>query len=380
MAGLIGEVDVSPIKMTAALRQLPRLGGGAAKKAKKAQKAAPTQRWRTLDSKSSIRELITNDPVDDSASSSRRAVERAAERAWRQVANLSEWRSGDDGGVNLGSGRLQGLRRSTKEVTEGRPLKNMSGWRTGERRCVQLGSKDLEGHIEQFRSELAQKPRLVSVKTRALRDAGREDATKTFVVGSPVLADHIVQLRQKSPVDLAVHPRPTPLSPVMPLGSIKMQRRPRRGVGGDFRLGNRFTNSFLTSEDGSIPNPSMTWGDRLKSEEFQNEHSILHGRDHWRDLSGRRPPPHPRPPQKDRTRLATLQNPPRDGTSNSIMNQARGRGRGGGERMSIEWSANATRRMNQVEARSSPERGAWRYTTKYNFDQLGKAMLRSALL
>ena len=86
MAGLIGEVDVSPIKMTAALRQLPRLGGGAAKKAKKAQKAAPTQRWRTLDSKSSIRELITNDPVDDSASSSRRDARAVLARASARVA------------------------------------------------------------------------------------------------------------------------------------------------------------------------------------------------------------------------------------------------------------------------------------------------------
>ena len=372
MAGLLGEVDLSPIKT--APRLLPSLGARAAKPKAVARKT-PTKCWRTLDSKSSISELINNVPADASASSSRRAAERAVERALRQGKDLAEWRRGDDGGVNLGSGKLQGLRRSAKEVTDGGLLKNVSGgWRTGETRCVQLGSKNLEGHIEQFRSEIAQKPRFLSVKARALRETEKESASRTVVVGSPELADHIVKLRQTSPVDLAVHPRPKLLSPVMPLGSIKMQQRPRRGVGGDFRLGNRFTKSFLASEGGSIPKPSMTWSDRLESEEFQNEHSILHGRDHWRDSSGRRY--HPR----DRTQFAALQQPPGGGQSNSSAHRGHGCGDRGTESMSIEWSANATRRLNKMAVQSSPESGAWRYTSKYNFDQLGKAMLRSALL
>ena len=118
----------------------------------------------------------------------------------------------------------------------------------------------------------------------------------------------------------------------------------------------------------------MTWHDREHSEEFTNQHSILNDKNHyWHDSSGRRPrggvPP----------RLSTLRRA--TGSKNDTRNDNL-------NRLSIEWSANASRRLSnrnsilnpEVDASLPKEKGCWRYTTRYNFDQIGKAMLRTAYL
>lgn len=349
-------LKVSPLRRTAP-KVLPAL------------KKTPSS-WRSLDSMSSIEELITNTPLSQSTP----VFSRADQRKHKQLVNISKWRSGDSNGVNLGSDELQNLRQSAKIG------KSDSRWRSGETKCIKLGSSELENHIRNHRQLLLNEPRFVSMKAHKMRNLDKEIASKTCVVGSRFLADHIAHSRL-SP-SRGVRTQVQVGSSVMPLGSVQMQSRYKRATEGprdkkeQFGLGHKFTNQFLTSKDGSIAQPSMTWHDRKHSEEFTNEHSIVNDRNHyWRDSSGRRP--HGRVPE----RLAAIgsSTATHDSTSNDKSN-----------RLSIEWSANASRRMStrhsilnpQADTSVSPERerGCWRYTSKYNFDQIGKAMLRSAFL
>jgi len=278
----------------------------------------------------------------------------------------TEWRAGDHGGTPLGSDMLQHVRDESVERhhrSDGRS--NPSDWRCGDHRSTPLGSDELERLVVEHRSRVSFNPRASSIVSHEIKNSMCALNNTVAVVGSPTLQRRIAKQRMSPPC--STHLRKSPSSPILTLGSKNLQRRRnetlKSDLGMDHSLGQKFSEGFVTT---APQGSQMSWNDRAPLEEESFNFNYY-------------------PPTSTRTKLGVR-------PTWIAGNQMRPPPKTMANRGSIGWSANATRRANDLDATmssssspssssssSSPTR-EWRYKKRYFFHKAGKSMLRKAYL
>ena len=353
----------------------------------------------------------------------------------------TQWRSGDSRGIALGSPLLQ---RQTHDAQVARQRRNIdysavdntntntntnttntnnhSQWRCGDTRSTPLGSSELETLVEQHRTQVNSNPRTMGIRVKQL-ESSMNTLNKTLaVVGSPELQSRITKQRRTSPS--STHLRPSKSSPVLPLGSIDLQRRHRAqqqqkqqyalsgdSAATDYTLTQTFTKEFVVNH--LDPTNQMSWKDRAPSS-FQedNNHNHNHNHNHNQHTTHSFPPTNistivgrpewiagnqRRPP---RTKKTTMLERSGDWSTNATRRAndrdwaaaaaAEGGGKGGrfpaSSPSALSPSTLSPSALSPLQSSSSfkslmlsPKR-EWRYGKRYFFHKAGRSMLRQAYL
>ena len=282
----------------------------------------------------------------------------------------TQWRIGDHRGTPLGSNTLQHTRDETVQRRRD-GMGNPSDWRCGDRQAaLPLGSTELERLVVEHRSRVVEHPRSVGIVSLGIKNFMNTLNNTLAVVGSPKLQRRITEQRTSPPP--STHLRKSPSSPVLPLGSEDLQQRDeilKRALSESSISGNlgwmnhavaqTFSKGFVTT---GPPGSKMSWNDRAPLEEETFDFNYY-------------------PPTSTRTKLGVR-------PTWVAGNQTRPPPKEDANRGSTGWSANATRRANDLDASirsssgssSSPKRGEWRYKKRYFFHKAGRSMLRKAYL
>ena len=316
----------------------------------------------------------------------------------------TDWRSGDQRRVALGSQQFQQHRDQTQRQdhnttttnnnTTTTTNTNSGDWRLGDYGTAPLGSSTLETLIQRHQSQVRNNPRTVSVASKRFSSAQKTLNNTLAIVGSPELQRRITVQRTSPPSP--THLKRSLSSPILPLGSPTLQHRATQlfarnqnsGSTNNRALTQNFSESFVASHHECDQANKMSWNDRnciVEDTQTTLDYNYYPPRNTSTQIKGR----------QDWIAGKQLRPPPRH------------------ERGSLEWSANATRRARandrerllsstssyQHDGRSgsfggggggggesngSPtttrEKGAWRYKKRYFFHKAGRSMLRQAYM